>query len=52
MAPEDLAEFLCNEQDYPRAIGPLERLRTLAVNLGGSFFKGTDISKRLYAQAA
>jgi REP element-mobilizing transposase RayT len=48
MAPDEVTGFLANKQDFPRAIGPLERLRQLATTLGGSFFKGTAISKKLY----
>jgi REP element-mobilizing transposase RayT len=48
IAPIEVTNFLANQQDFPRAIGPLEQLRQLATTLGGSFFKGTAISKRLY----
>jgi REP element-mobilizing transposase RayT len=47
MNPTELAKFLVNKQDFPRAIGPLEHMRRMAQSLGGHFFKGTAIGKRL-----
>jgi REP element-mobilizing transposase RayT len=50
MAPDKLLEFVSRKQGYPRAIGPLEQVRQLARELGGRFFKGLAVSKRLYAK--
>ena len=47
MNPSELAKFLVNKQDLPRAIGPIEHMRRMAQSLGGHFFKGTAISKWL-----
>jgi len=52
MAPDELADFLNNKQDFPRAIGPVDQIRELALKLGGAFLKGTAISQRLYAKPA
>jgi len=52
MDPSDLVQFLVNKQDYPRAIGPVERLRSLAVSMVGRFLKGTEISRRLCPEPA
>jgi hypothetical protein len=47
IGPEDLVHFLISKQEYPRAIGPVERLRALAASLGGRFIKGTGIARGL-----
>jgi REP element-mobilizing transposase RayT len=47
MNPGQLAKFLVNKQDFPRAIGPIEHMRRMAQSLGGHFFKGTGIAKKL-----
>jgi hypothetical protein len=45
--PKNLAHFLADKQEFPRAIGPVERMRELAKSLGGHFFKGITIGRRL-----
>jgi REP element-mobilizing transposase RayT len=47
MNPSELAKFLINKQDFPRAIGPIEHMRCMAKSLGGHFFKGAAIAKWL-----
>jgi len=48
MDPSEMAHFLITKQDYPRAIGPVEKMQDLARSLGGHFFKGTAVSRRLW----
>ncbi len=52
MDPVELAQFLVNKQDFPRAIGPVEHMRRLAKSFGGYFIKGTAIGKRLCPEPA
>jgi hypothetical protein len=46
--PDEMLHFLANRQDYPKAIGAVEKIQNLARSLGGSFFKGTLVSRRLW----
>ena len=52
LIPGELADFLNNRQDFPRAIGPVDQIRTMALKLGKAFIKGTAMSRRLYAEPA
>jgi REP element-mobilizing transposase RayT len=52
LVTSELADFLNNKQDFPRAIGPVDQIRTMALKVGGAFIKGTAISRRLYAKPA
>jgi REP element-mobilizing transposase RayT len=45
--PKNLARFLVEKQDFPRAIGPVGQMRKLAKSLGGHFFRGISIGRRL-----
>jgi len=45
--PKNLARYLVEKQDFPRAIGPVEQMRKLAKSLGGHFFRGISIGRRL-----
>ena len=47
MNPKHLARFLIEKQGFPRAIGPIEQMRKLAKSLGGHFFRGISIGRRL-----
>jgi len=43
----ELARFLVTRQAFPRAIGPIEHMRRLAIAMGGHFFRGSAVGKRL-----
>jgi len=45
--PKNLAWYSVEKQGFPRAIGPVEQMRKLAKSLGGHFFRGISIGRRL-----
>jgi REP element-mobilizing transposase RayT len=47
MSPLELTRFLVEKQEFPRAIGPIEQMRRLAKAMGGHFFKGATVGRRL-----
>ena len=48
MKPGDLSHFLVTKQDFPRVLGPIEKMRNMARSLGGQFFKGSAVSSKLW----
>jgi REP element-mobilizing transposase RayT len=52
MAPAALVNYLAHKQDWPRALGAVDRLRSVAAAAGAHFFKGTRISRTLFATPA
>ena len=52
LAPDELVQFLGSKQNYPRAMGSLDRIRQFAQSAGAAFFKGTALSARLFTTPA
>jgi hypothetical protein len=50
LVPEELTHFLKNKQDFPRVLGPLERIRQMASTVGAAFFKDVSVSRHLFRQ--
>lgn len=50
LSPEGLTRFLTQKQDWPRALGPVDQIRAMAIAAGGRFFKGISTSRLLFAR--
>jgi hypothetical protein len=50
LSPEGLARFLAQKQDWPKALGPVDQIRAMAIAAGGRFFKGISTSRLLFAR--
>lgn len=50
LVPEGLTNFLKNKQDFPRVLGPLDRIRQMAATVGAAFFKDVSVSRQLFRQ--
>jgi hypothetical protein len=50
LSPEGLTQFLAQKQDWPKALGPVDQIRAMAIAAGGRFFKGIPTSRLLFAR--
>jgi hypothetical protein len=50
LSPEGPTRFLTQKQDWPKALGPVDQIRAMAIAAGGRFFKGISTSRLLFAK--